>query len=404
LQAAVADWLGRPDIDEAIPDFIRLAEAKLQRRFRGVTNLSGSVSSNWLLTAHPDVYLYGSLLEAAPYLPEDARIPIWESAYEQRVAQVRLPDANSNFGNYAGLQAAIADWLDRPDLTLAIPNFIKLAEAKLQRRFRDITSLSSSNTSNWLLADHPDAYLYGSLLEAAPYLNDDSRVSLWGSAFNEIIDQIRRPDDSTAIDSYNTLLANVADWLDRPDLDNAIPKFIQMAEASLARDPRLREVTCRGTFSLAADGVALPDDYKELESWYHDGPVYFGPIRITSASALSDHKRRYGTTGVPAYAAILDQRIYFAPEPDATYVTRMSYYRKVTPLAGSASGTNWLLADNPDIYLYATLAEAAPYVRDDARVAFWRAELERRLEDFHQSVSNTQFSGRMRQMISGFGA
>ena len=34
-------------------------------------------STNWLLTLAPDIYLYGALLESAPYIKEDARIQVW---------------------------------------------------------------------------------------------------------------------------------------------------------------------------------------------------------------------------------------------------------------------------------------------------------------------------------------
>lgn len=33
--------------------------------------------TNWLLTLAPDIYLYGALLEASPYIKEDARIQTW---------------------------------------------------------------------------------------------------------------------------------------------------------------------------------------------------------------------------------------------------------------------------------------------------------------------------------------
>lgn len=310
----------------------------------------------------------------------------------------------SQITSYTTLQSNVASWLNRADLTSVIPTFIQLAEAKLRRRFKDVTPLSSTVADNWLLLEHPDAYLYGSLLEAAPYLKDDPRVQLWGSLFQSTLAEIRRPDTATAIDTYAGLKDSIADWLNRPDLDDAIPRFIQMAEASLARDPRIRDVTCRGSFQFTGDGVTLPDDYKSLDSWYHDGPNHFGQIRITTAEQLSNYKRQYGETGVPRFAAILDNRIYFAPVPDAAYNTRMAYYRKVTPLATAPGNVNWLLQDHPDVYLYASLAEAAPYLGDDNRVVLWRAELERRLEDMNESISNAQFSGSMRTLTTGFGA
>jgi len=39
-------------------------------------------ATNWLLTNHPGVYLYGSLIEAEPYLVNDTRIKLWASLYK----------------------------------------------------------------------------------------------------------------------------------------------------------------------------------------------------------------------------------------------------------------------------------------------------------------------------------
>jgi hypothetical protein len=43
--------------------------------------LSGSNASNWVLTNTPNLYLFGSLLEAAAYLGNDPRVPLWETKY-----------------------------------------------------------------------------------------------------------------------------------------------------------------------------------------------------------------------------------------------------------------------------------------------------------------------------------
>lgn len=50
--------------------------------------LSASNATNWALAAHPDVYLFGALSHAAPYLKDDERIPIWESRYRNVLQQI----------------------------------------------------------------------------------------------------------------------------------------------------------------------------------------------------------------------------------------------------------------------------------------------------------------------------
>ena len=50
-----------------------------------ITPLSAEVATNWLLTKAPDVYLYGSLMHAQPFLMDDQRMPIFASLYNSRI-------------------------------------------------------------------------------------------------------------------------------------------------------------------------------------------------------------------------------------------------------------------------------------------------------------------------------
>ena len=54
--------------------------------------------TNWVLTSHPDVYLFGSLYQAAPYLKDDERVPVWESRYRSALDQIRVLATQSEFG------------------------------------------------------------------------------------------------------------------------------------------------------------------------------------------------------------------------------------------------------------------------------------------------------------------
>ena len=286
LKTTIANYLARSDLTSVIPDFITLSEAKLKRKFTDLTSLSDSNTSNWMLQNHPDVYLYGALLEAQPYLMDDARIPVWAQIFERVVSEVRRPSTSANFTNYAGLKAMVADWLDRPDLTNIIPTLISMGEYRLQRdlrtrqmlivatasttggdstvglptdflEMRDIhikttpistlhylspsafyagsrttesgrpvdytllgaeiqlspipdtaytlqmlyfakpTLLSDSNSSNVFLANYPDALLYATLGEAAPYLANDARLQTWAALYDRAIAAINTSDQSS---------------------------------------------------------------------------------------------------------------------------------------------------------------------------------------------------------------
>jgi hypothetical protein len=48
----------------------------------------------------------------------------------------------------------------------------------------------ASNTTNWLLALAPDLYLYGALLESAPYIKEDGRIQTWGLGFTAALSDL----------------------------------------------------------------------------------------------------------------------------------------------------------------------------------------------------------------------
>ena len=50
-----------------------------------------------------------------------------------------------------------------------------------------MTALSSSNTTNDILTNFPDLYLYGSLAETSPFLMQDERLQVWSALYKESV-------------------------------------------------------------------------------------------------------------------------------------------------------------------------------------------------------------------------
>ena len=70
--------------------------------------------------------------------------------------------------------------------------------------------------------------------------------------------------------------------------------------------------------------------------------------------------------------------MYLAPVPDDVYEIRLLYKSKIPSLA--SNGTTWLMTTYPHVYLYATLCEAAPYIKDDNRTAIWEKKYKESIE------------------------
>ena len=51
-----------------------------------------STDTNWLLTNHPSLYLFGALAEAAPFLQNDERAPMWDAKFVAAMSSLNESD------------------------------------------------------------------------------------------------------------------------------------------------------------------------------------------------------------------------------------------------------------------------------------------------------------------------
>lgn len=54
--------------------------------------LTALAPTNWVITNAPDVYLYGALLEAEPFLMNDQRVQLWATALTQSITTLQEQD------------------------------------------------------------------------------------------------------------------------------------------------------------------------------------------------------------------------------------------------------------------------------------------------------------------------
>lgn len=66
------------------PDAVYSVECIYKQQLPSLT----ANATNWLLTYHPDVYMYGALTLTAPYLRNDERITVWASYFERALEGV----------------------------------------------------------------------------------------------------------------------------------------------------------------------------------------------------------------------------------------------------------------------------------------------------------------------------
>jgi hypothetical protein len=210
-----------------------------------------------------------------------------------------------------------------------------------------------------------------------------------------------------AISTYIELQAAVSNWLGgRTDLTSRIPEFITLCEAKLNRELFVRQMETRSTTACDTtddepEFISLPDDFQSMRRIRLSSVS--GKPRLNFLTGTQADELRYGnsnTSGQPAYFTIMGSEIELIPTPDDDYAVEM-VYRKYIPALASNS-VNWLLTLAPDVYLYGTLLETAPYIKEDERIQVWALGFSTALDSINRLGQHSAFnSGPLTMTVSG---
>jgi hypothetical protein len=184
LKTNIADWLNRSDLTSVIPTFIQLAEARLNRQLRTTNQYTrATVSSSDQYLSMPDDFL------------EMRHIRI-TSPKERDLVEIAAHQINEYTDT--DFLASLADSYPRYFVYGQSLRIIPTPAESITYEmlyYAKVPALSTSNTSNWVSTSHPDAYLYYSLLQAAPYLGEDERIQVWAQQAERAVAEIQASDD-----------------------------------------------------------------------------------------------------------------------------------------------------------------------------------------------------------------
>src|SRR5262245_41486008 len=157
------------------------------------------------------------------------------------------------------------------------------------------------------------------------------------------------------ISSYSELQTAVQTWLDRSDLSVNAADFITLAQSRLNRilPLRMTKLVAALTGTPGSANIPLPSDYVEPYALFLTTfgvktelkPFVFGTIEQGIVN------------GVPSAWSINRAAIALDCPCDRAHSFEF-VYRQSLALSDSAP-TNWLLTNHPDVYLLASLVEAA---------------------------------------------
>ena len=193
------------------------------------------------------------------------------------------------------------------------------------------------------------------------------------------------------ISTYAELKTSIADWLNRDDLTAAISSFVSLAEADLNRKVRDWRMERRSDATLDAQFTTLPSDWMETVRINLISPT--ARLDLASDGALAEMRFQRGdTTGQPTHYAHSAGSLELFPTPDTSYAAEMIYIARLPALSDTTT-TNWMLAAAPDAYLYGSLLQAAPYLKDDSRVAVWGGLYAEGVNALNAASERAKFSG-----------
>jgi len=182
----IQSYLERNDVStlDKIPLFIMLAEQVIASQIKFLGNLTVNTSTmtaganvidkpaRWHKTVSMNITVAGE------------RFPIFNRRYEYLreywpdPAQTEVPKFYCDYD--------YTHWMVAPTPTLAY-DFEVLYYERVQ-------PLDSSNQTNWFTIYAPQALLYGSLLQAMPFLKNDDRVPMWQAQYKLIMDILTAED------------------------------------------------------------------------------------------------------------------------------------------------------------------------------------------------------------------
>lgn len=170
LKTTIASFIHRSDLAALIPDFIAAAESRIytEMRVRAMeTAYSATMSSGTV--AVPTGLLEWKWL----YINTNPLRKLERKDVEWIVSQF---PASLGKPYYFARNGSNLVFGPTPDADYAL----------VGSYYKRLTSLSDTNTTNWLTDDQPELIKCASLVEASQYANNDAGMSLWEGKYQQV--------------------------------------------------------------------------------------------------------------------------------------------------------------------------------------------------------------------------
>lgn len=202
-----------------------------------------------------------------------------------------------------------------------------------------------------------------------------------------------------ALTTYAELKTAVTSWMDvtASDLSTKIDDVITLGEKRIFREAFNKDTESPLSGTVSSGVVAVPADYIKLKFAYIDGTPTQKLGRRTAEWIYGNYGTR-SANGKPKYIARQASNFIFGPYPDSGYSVIGVYYKKPGTLSSAVYD---LFSNNPDLFLFAGLAESELLIGRDSRIATWEAKYNKILNDVNMLAKSEESSGGDLQMRLG---
>lgn len=277
--------------------------------------------------------------------------------------------------DYASLSQAIADWTHNAALTSGSPPysdaFIQRAQAQIER---DIPEQNFGNYIRW-----QEAYYAPTLITTgtAPVPSDwlgakslqiaDGAGNLWPLSMKAVTWLYntypqRAPQGLPAYIARDTIGAGGSSSLISSTQDFTTNDGQTAFSLSVPTGGTVVSVTLDGAYFANGTDYTLTGTLLTLTN----APVDGQDLEITYLASPSGV--------IPS----LTSQFVFGPYPNSSYTLQGTYYAKA-PLLSSATTTNWMVVNAPDLLLAACMTQAAKFLKDQSMLQLWQPDYQAQL-------------------------
>lgn len=191
--------------------------------------------------------------------------------------------------------------------------------------------------------------------------------------------------------NYGELKTTVEDYLHRDDMTEKIPNFIKLGQARMSHDLNLMMMqdTDLLNYSAGCKDVEMEGCGEILKLL----SVRLGGTTLLPQNSLhqNTHKYEQGGSGQPRYYARYGNVMELAPTPDSSGEIEIIFKKRLTAFEDDTDYDE-ILANYPNIYIYAAMVEATPFIRDES-MRVWKRMYDEEVVRLNDLNYDTEWSG-----------